>query len=248
MSAVGELADRKDRPAYVRFETVTVENKAASLAAGHYVGLDVDYALITPPYSKDVFKIKVPQWKANMQQDVQNGRLPPQWMDDYLEAYRRWKAGQDIPVNGTPIKGWGVIAPAQQETLLRMNILTVEDLAAINDEGLKRIGMGSMDLKNKANGWLAQLKDKGPLTQEIAAVRAENELLKKNLSDLSDQMTILSMQVKATAAQEYTPSTIAETQASVSIPVSDIIEDAPPAPPPRKAKVAVPPAPKVEQL
>ena len=194
---VGALLERNDRPAYVRFETLAVENKTASLAAGHYVGTDVDYALITPPYSKDVFKIKVAQWKANLLQDVENGRLPQEWVDRYLDSYKRWKSGQEIPVHGTAIKGWGVLSPAQQETLLRINVLTVEDLAGINDEGIKRIGMGGQDLKNKAVAWLSQLRDKGPLTQEVASLKADKELLEKNIASLSAQVQLLAAQVKA---------------------------------------------------
>ena len=152
MNTVGDVNGREDRPAYVRFEIVPVEDKAASEAAGHYVGRDVEFALITPPYSKDIFKIKVPQWKLNMKQDVANGRLPEEWMDKYLEAYSKWKAGQEIPLNGTPIKDWGVISPSQREMLIRMNILTVEDLSRVTMEGLQRIGMGAVDLKNKATG------------------------------------------------------------------------------------------------
>lgn len=217
MSTVGEVIDRKDRPAYVRFERVPVEDKAASLKAGHYVAKDVDYALITPPYSKDVFKIKVEQWKANMKQDVHNERLPQSWMDRYLEDFNRWQNGQEIPLVGTPIKGWGVISPAQQETLIRMNVLTIEDLAAINDEGVTRIGMGAIDLKNKAKAWLAQLNDKGPLTQEIAAVKAANTLLEGSIASLTRQVEELTSQLRAQSVAQ------APATESTEIKVAEII-------------------------
>lgn len=177
MSIVGNVLEREERPAWVRFERVPVEDKAASLAAGHYVARDVDYAFITPPYSKDVFKIKVAQWFQNLAQDQAAGRIPEKWVRDYKSAYEHWKNGQEIPLNGMPIRGWGVISPAHQETLIRLGILTVEDLAGVNDEGVRRIGMGAIELKNKAIAWLAQLQDKGPLTQEIAALKAENSTL-----------------------------------------------------------------------
>ena len=208
------VAEREERPALVRFERVAVEDKAASLQAGHYVAKDVDYALITPPYSKDVFKIKIPQWFANMQQDVANGRLPEKWERDYRDTYERWKAGQEIPLNGVPIKGWGVISPAQQETLTRLNILTVEDLAAVNDEGIRRIGMGAVELKNKAKAWLAQIKDKGPLTQEVAALKTENDVLKASVAALEKRVELLSRQDHAEDAVE-----------SSEIAASDILEE-----------------------
>lgn len=206
MSSVGDMLERKERPAYVRFERVAVEDKAASLAAGHYVARDVDYALITPPYSKDIFKSKVTQWLDDLEQQVRNDRINPDWVKTYKEAYRAWQNGQEIPLSGTAIRGWGVISPAQQETLIQMNMLTVEDLAAINDEGQKRIGMGALDLKNKAKAWLAQLQDKGPLTQEMAAVKAENNILTSSVSNLTRQVEELTALVRSqqnNKAEEY---------------------------------------------
>lgn len=183
-----ELMERTDRPAYVRFAREAVEDKAASLAAGKYVAKDQDFALITPPYSKDVIKIKVKQWFDNMEGDVRNDRLPQAWLEKYKEAYRMFQNGQEMPVNGTAIRGWGVISPAQQEGLLRMNILTVEDLSTVNDEGLRRIGMGSVELKNKARSWLAQLSDKGPLTVENANLRQQVAVLTGTVETLQGQL------------------------------------------------------------
>ena len=219
MSAVGEMLERKDRPAYVRFERVPVEDRAASIAAGHYVAKDVDFALITPPYSKDVFKIKVVQWLANMKQDVSNDRMPQQWADQYHDAYKRWQNGQEIPLNGVAIKGWGVISPAQQETLVRMNVLTVEDLAAINDEGLHRIGMGASELRNKAKSWLAQLKDKGPLTVEMAALKTQNAVLLDSVASLKKQVEALMAQISAANAAGPAP--------QEAITASDLLDDSP---------------------
>lgn len=223
MSLVGDFIERKERPAYVRFERVAVEDKAATLKAGHYVAKDVDMALITPPYSKDIFKIKVSQWLENLKQDVANGRLPQEWADNYREAYRRWQNGQEMPLNGTAIKGWGVISPAQQETLIKINVLTVEDLAGINDEGIKRIGMGAVDLKNKAVAWLAQLQDKGPLTVKMAAVESENAALKDSVEILTRQVQELMAQVRASNSATASVQHIAPESEDIS--AADILDE-----------------------
>ena len=164
---------RDDRPAYVRFERIAIEDVQATLAAGHYVAKDVDMALITPPYSKDVMKYKVKAWFDILEQDVRNNRMPQAWLDRYKEAYAAFQKGQDLPLTGSPIKGWGIISPAQQETLIKMSVLTVEDLAAMNDEGIKRIGMGAIDLKNKAKAWLSQLNDTGALALQMAELQKQ---------------------------------------------------------------------------
>jgi hypothetical protein len=219
MSEFAQVLDRKDRPAYVRFERVPMEDKAGTLKAGHYVAKDVDFALITPPYSKDVYKTKVDQWFKNLDQDAAMERIPPQWVEQYKQSYRLWKSGQEMPLTGTAIKGWGVISPAQQEMLIKVNILTVEDLAAANEEGLRAIGMGSVDLKNKAGAWLTQLKDKGPLTIEVAALKNQNAQLQSTVEALTTKVDELSAALNTN--QNVAPS---PARAATGITADDILE------------------------
>jgi hypothetical protein len=219
--------DRKERPAYVRFERVPVEDKAASLRDGHYVAKDIDYVLVTAPYSKDIFKQKVTSWLSEMKVQIQSERMSPILFTQYQDAYKAWLAGQEIPLHGSPIKGWGVLSPAQQETLIHSNILTVEDLAGITDEGIRRVGMGAVDLKKKANSWLAQMNDKGPLTLQMAAIEGENSLLKANVATLTGQVEELMKQVRAQAIGQpvAVPSTPPAPEADIT--ASDIMDDSP---------------------
>lgn len=181
----------------VRFERRPVEDKIASRNAGHYVARDVDYALVTPPYSKDVMHHKLPGWFEQLELDAVKGRVPRDWVNKVKHSYELFKQGQEIPLDGVPIKGWGIISPAQQETLIRLNILTVEALAAANDEGLRRIGMGSHELKHKAEVWLKQIKKAGPATQEIAALKTENDQLRASVSALESRVDDLMRMLKA---------------------------------------------------
>ena len=225
MSLVSELAiERKDRPAHVRFKREAVEDKAAGLKAGHYVAKDVDFAHITPGYSKDVMIYKVATWMTLLDQQQQSGQLPAAWVQAYKEQYRAWQNGQELPLHGIPIKGWAVISPAQQETLIKMNVLTVEDLCGINDEGIRRIGMGGVDLKNKAKAWLAQAQDKGPLTVEIAAVKQENALLKANLATLQKQVEKLIAQANQPRVVEIP---FEQPPPAETISAKDILSDEP---------------------
>jgi len=187
--------DSEFKKPFIRFERVAVENKTKSLEAGHFVAVDVDYVNVTPPYSKDIFKQKVNIWLNQVEQDAINGRIPQEWVNDYKKAYEAFKNGQELPLNGFPIKGWGIISPAQQETLIRMHVLTVEQLAEINDEGIRRVGMGAIDLKNKAQSWLKTLKKSGGAALELAELRRENEDLKMNFSALSEKFEALSKMI-----------------------------------------------------
>lgn len=217
---VGDIAPPKDRPAYVRFERVPIEDPHATAAQGHYVARDVDMALITPPGSRDVFKIEVPQWMLNMKQDVRNQRLPQEWMDQYCKAYEKWKQGQEMPLHGTPIATWGVISPAQQKMLTSIMILTVEDLGQLNDEGIQRIGMGGLDLRTKARAWLAQTHDKGPLT-------IENAQLKQSLITQQGEIDTLKAQVTQLLAMVPKPESAPTSTVTTEIAVEDLIDEQP---------------------
>lgn len=203
-ATAGQMAlDRqKEIPAWVRFIRVPETDHDATRAKNKLVSKDVDYALITPPYSKDEVRMRVDRWLEIMEQDVRSDRMKPEWRDNYIRLYEKFKAGEELPIDGTPIKGWGVLSPAQQKNIIATGILTVEVLAQANAEGLARIGMGSQDLKNKAQAWLSQLNDKGPLTIENAALKRENdhlkgviEALEKTNANLQRDLRIAQMQV-----------------------------------------------------
>jgi hypothetical protein len=233
MSIVGEMADRKERPAYVRFERRAVEDKAAGRAAGKFVAKDVDFALVTPPYSRDVFEQVASKWLEQMKREVSSGRLPREWYERYEDSYERWKRGEDMPLNGTPIKGWGVISPAQQKNLTTMNILTVEDLAAANDEGVRRIGMGGGQLRDKAKAWISQMSDKGPLTMENAALKEENRTLKLQVQSLEEKLQAISTRMDILQRGGLDHETHFEhSEQQPGIAASDILEQT--APPPQK--------------
>lgn len=213
--SVIDLTSREERPAYVSFERVPVEDIEASRREGRYVAKDVDYVNVTPAYSKDIYRAKVDQWLTQVERDVAAERTPARWLELWREAYQRWREGQEIPLNGTPIKGWALISPAQQEMLIRMNCRTVEDLAGASGEGLQRIGIGALDLKNKAVAWLQAARDHGPLALKAADLERQNAGLQAQVSTLTEQVEALMGQMRAMAAT--TPSVPEERIEAVDI-------------------------------
>lgn len=179
---------KEERPAYVRFEIQQEEDRAATLANGYYTTRDVEVALITPPYSKDCNEKKVADWLKELDDNVRAGRLPLKWAEGYKAHYRAWKSGQEPPLDGVPIKGWSMLSPAQQQNLLQIGVKTVEDLAQMNDEGMKRYGMGALDLKTKAAAWLKTARDIGPITQENAALKVRVEEQDRKIADLTEMV------------------------------------------------------------
>lgn len=186
--SMNDLAEREERPAYVEFEARPVTDKAASLEAGMNVSVDQDWALVTPPYSKDRVEQKVLTWFSNLEFNAKNGRIPGAWVDMYKKQYNAWKEGQEIPLDGTPIRNWAIPSPAQVKNLLAAGMKTVEDLALCNDEGLRRLGMGGIDLRNKAKAFLASANS---VVTENAALKTEVEQLKGSLEAMQQQISIM---------------------------------------------------------
>lgn len=214
--SVGDLITHEERPPYVRFERQVVEDKAASLIAGRYVGRDVDFVFVTPPGSKDEMVAKVDRWFENTERNVRDGRTNSTWLDLWKDGYKRWKNGQEVPLNGSAIRGWGLISPAQQETLIRLQIRTIEDLSALNDEGLHRIGMGALELKNKAKSWLQANKDHGPLVSKLTSIEQENRILQSQVETLGAQVAAL------LSGKNFQPQVAAQSE---EITAADLLED-----------------------
>lgn len=212
---------QSDQPALVRFYLMPIEDKEASLKAGHYVAKNVEFVDVLVPFSKDKRTKKVDGWIQQIEANVLNGRMPKAWLDAYKQKLAAWRLGQEIPPDGTPIRGWPVISPALMETLIGLNILTVESLAAINDDGQRMIGMGSLDLKNKAIAWLSQRSDKGPLTIENAALKSKVGTLETTVETLNSQVEGLTKRLN----QMQPPLVVVPAAPQPTISANDILPD-----------------------
>lgn len=194
------MAELKDRPAYVRFETRAVEDRAASIAAGGMKTKDVDYVVITPVGTKDEIPRVVSEWLSHLKVQVQQERLPDEHRVHYNKCYEAWKAGQELPVEGTPLRIWPVISPSQLANCLSANVRTVEDLASMNGEAATRIGMGAVELKQKAEAWLKGAKDIGVVVQMNSALTTENARLKGEVAGLQKKLDEANAALKSAAA------------------------------------------------
>ena len=203
-----EITAKGEKPAYVEFTMVAKHLPMTSEKEGRYIAVDVEMVTVRQLGAADSAKFEVKQWLENNKREVRNGRLPAEHAAYYEKAYQRWKLGQEMPLQGTPIKGWAVISPAQAEMLIKMGIRTVEELSTINDEGRARIGMGAVTITNKAKAWLAQAEDKGPLTMQMAAVQQQNEQLSLTVAQLTERLDALTKQQPAPQHVESLPSAL----------------------------------------
>lgn len=170
--------EQEARPPYVRFETRSIEDRNATLEAGHYVGKDVVYALITPAGSKDCIEKVADDWIVGLKEAVQQDRFPESWLREYKAALAAYIEGREAPLNGTAVEDLPNISPSHARICIDIGVRTVEQLAESNEETLQRIGMGGRALKQRAQAWLDSA-DQGKASAELEALRVEIAALKQ---------------------------------------------------------------------
>jgi len=161
-----------ERPPFLRFHDMSVEDRAATIEAGHLVLKSQHRVTVRQIGSKDGPEFIVEPWLKQQDDMAALGKLPREWAASYRKQYEAWRAGMEGPVNGFPIREWAAVNRAMAESMFAVGISSVEDLAAANEETLARIGMGARLWQQKARAWL-ETKSGGISPEDITAMRAE---------------------------------------------------------------------------
>lgn len=191
------VAIAEARPPYVIFELRAVEDREASIAAGHFVAKDVPYAIITPQGSKDRIERVAEEWFSQLEQQSRENRFPSEWLRAFKSSFKDWQEGHEPAVNGTDVRNWPAASPAQVKALLDVRVRTVEDLASANEETISRLGMGGRALKARAVEWLASAFSTGKQAEVLSALKAENADLKSRNDSLEAQLRDLAARLEA---------------------------------------------------
>lgn len=175
------------RPPFVEFKRIAVPDKLATEKANRHVTKDVDFAFIMQPGSRDQVERIAGDWLAMLRNKFLNGApdaYPEEWITAFERKYAAWKEGHDAPLNGTSVREWPLLSPAQAENFTSLRIMTIEDVAAMTEDAMGRYGMGARDLREKAREWIAG--------KEVSnAVMEENIALKAQLAELAARLTRL---------------------------------------------------------
>lgn len=100
--------------------------------------------------------------------------------------YNAWKAGQEMPADGTPLASWPGVSPEQVDRLRLLRVRTVEDVAALSDNDIDNFGMGGLAIRQQARIFVEMRKDKSAVAAEVAqqmgGLHAKIEELQRQLS------------------------------------------------------------------
>ena len=114
-------------------------------------------------------------------------------------AYEAWKAGREVPIDGTPLAAWNGISPEQAELFRMKGVRTVEGIAGLTDTHKQSMGVpGLHNMIENARRFLTA-QDKSAVTNALAQKDAEVAALRDQLSTQSEQIAELIAMVKEKA-------------------------------------------------
>ena len=185
-----------ERPPFISFETREVEDRAATQANGFYTSKSVDYAIVIPLGTKDKIERVVSEYDSYLDQCVRAGRFQKSWLDTYRAEYKAWKAGYELPPDGFPLLNWPVMSPGQRSLAIGIGLRTVQDLAAANEETIRRLGMGGRALIDKAKEFL-QASEPAKLVEKVVDL----EMKLKSALELIEQLSEVNKSLQAKLEQ-----------------------------------------------
>lgn len=181
-------ADKGDN-ARPRFYSKPVKNNFRSESEGRPVFEDKEFVeILVPGDRKTVVDTLV--------KDEHKRRWP--------REYAAFKAGQEVPVEGTPLEEWPQITRSQVEELKFAHIRTVEQLASLPDDPLNRsVSMGGFALREKAQRYLEALNGNAQ-TEALAAESARKDEIiaeqKRQYEALLERVAAIEAQTKGVTA------------------------------------------------
>jgi hypothetical protein len=118
-------------------------------------------------------------------------------------SYRAWLKGQEDPVDGTPLAAWPGVNPAQADRLKMIHVRTVEDVAALTEADLDRVGMGARALRDKARSFIEAKKGSSIVAEAMAEKDRQIAELMQNVADLT--ATVKDLAEKAGVTEKRGP-------------------------------------------
>lgn len=116
--------------------------------------------------------------------------------------YSAWLKGQEEPVDGTPLAAWPGVNPAQADRLKLIYVRTVEDVAALSDQDLDRVGMGARSLRDKARAFVAAKKGEAVVAEAMAEKDKIIADLMQKVADLTEAVSELAADRNNDGGQE----------------------------------------------
>jgi hypothetical protein len=152
------MAEVVNKLAFADFYNGTMRNETKSIAAGRPIFDDVEMIRIRwAGNTKNEFHAPASDRSDRPVLDPEtNTKWWPTWREhpDFRQAYEAFKLGAAVSGNGTPLEEWPTLTAAKRAELKAINIMTVDQLANLGPDGMKRLGIEGPSLKEQAKLYL----------------------------------------------------------------------------------------------
>lgn len=195
----------KARPPCFKFEKRAVEDREASRAAEAVIMKDEDWVVVRQLGSKDETEFPAQQWIDQMEKCSRDrpNDMPSSWVRGFKETFAAWKRGEEGQVDGTNIKNWPAATPAEIKNCERVGLRSVEDVAFMNEECMRMLGLGSRILKNKAMAFVeARTDPQVAVAARMDDLRTRNDSLELTVKEQASQLAALRAQVDALSSDQ----------------------------------------------
>jgi hypothetical protein len=175
------------------FKYLAVKNEGKSADAGRLVCDDIEVCEIRAPGSRNVSvfpALSVSHWSG----DIYGGdQVKVTYAERFAHQYRQFKAEQAQTKSGTPLSVAPFLTEGRRAEMRAQNIYTVEQLAGIDGQELKNLGINGRDLKNRALEYIEETKNNAPnlkLADELEQIRARNAILEEDMKLLKARSAV----------------------------------------------------------
>jgi len=175
----------------VRFYKTAIHKPRRSKDEGRPIFEEEDFVeIMVPGNALEVVNTKVTQ--DHME------RFPTVWAN-----YER-NGGKETPLEGTPIAQWPLLSRTQVATMQALHVWTVENLIALDDQGLQKIGPGGRDLQRKAGAYLKTASEDAPAYQaddEIKKLETQVAHLNERIEGLQEALDFAASRISEALMQ-----------------------------------------------
>ncbi|CAB4139727.1 hypothetical protein UFOVP353_5 [uncultured Caudovirales phage] len=175
---------------YPVFEIKAVKDEVKSAVEGRVVYDDVEYVSIRVDQKTKIDK-PAAEWLGELDYKLDKGRIDPGEYQRFRRIYEAFKSGQEAPLDGTDIRGWPLVTPAQVENFRKIGVRTLEDLIKADENTIKEAGSGARELQKKATAYIEAAKDGKAAEKIVALENAVNQLSEQNvqlMNELKNQL------------------------------------------------------------
>jgi len=158
-----------DRNLSVRFWLHPKENPRKSKEAGRPIYDEVEMvSIMAPGNTKTEFTGRA----HSMHYDA-NEQRQRTYAERFAEHYSQFKAGLEEQVQGTPLSEAAFLSVGQRAEMRAKQIKTVEQLAAMSDRDIQKMGMGFRKHVDAARAYLDTANGTSVMTKEIEELRRQ---------------------------------------------------------------------------